>query len=240
MIAVEPTQTLIRAVEAADSPASLFKAIRNLADAGDRAAIPTLIAALGFNNPGVAVIAVDGLIAIGEPAVVPLLELLDGYNYGARAWGIRAMAGLGDIRALETLLDAAKNDFSLSVRRAATRGLGTLRWQQVPFDQVRATLEQILQTLFAVTTDSEWVVRYAAITSLHKLAAISILGPIARDQIQTHFDSMLQIEQTPTIIARIWWAQLQLLQRDRVLAESLLPEAILRDETSPSSPGISS
>ena len=118
-------QQLINAVEEADSSAKLLEAVQNLAAACLEESVPTLIAALGYNNPGAAVAAVDGLVQIGEPAVKPLLELLDNYNYGARAWAVRAMAGIGDPRGLNTLLDAAKNDFALSVRRAAARGLGT-------------------------------------------------------------------------------------------------------------------
>ncbi|HLO48947.1 MAG TPA: HEAT repeat domain-containing protein, partial [Kamptonema sp.] len=82
---------LIRAVETADSAAGLLNAVKALAETNSESAIPTLIAVLGYNNPGAAVAAVDGLIQIGEPAVLPLLEQLDGYNYGARAWAIRAL-----------------------------------------------------------------------------------------------------------------------------------------------------
>lgn len=121
----------IAAVDAAASPLALLEAVRGLAAVDDPAAIPTLIRVLGYNNPGAAVAAVAGLVRLGEVAVDPLLNLLDGYNYGARAWGIRALAQIGDPRALETLIPAATSDFALSVRRAATYGLGTLRWQAV-------------------------------------------------------------------------------------------------------------
>lgn len=221
MAAVDQTRSLIRAVEAADSPALLFKAVCHLADARLEPAIPTLIAALGYNNPGVAVIAVNGLIALGEPAVVPLLELLDGYNYGARAWAIRALAGLGDPRALDTLLDAAHNDFALSVRRAATRGLGTLHWYKMLPDQIEPAQQNVLRVLLEVTEDTEWVVRYAAVTALQKLAADSITAPELRLRISQHFEHCLQQEQTPAIVARIWLAQHQLLQTDLEPASTL-------------------
>ena len=64
-------------------------AVRELAAATDPDAIPTLIKVLAYNNPGAAVAAVDGLVALGSTAVPTLLELIDGYNYGARAWAIR-------------------------------------------------------------------------------------------------------------------------------------------------------
>ena len=82
-------QNLIAAVDAADSVDTLVDAVEALAQTGVVEAMPTLLAALNFNNPGAAVAAVEGFILIGEPAVVPLLALLDNQNYGARAWALR-------------------------------------------------------------------------------------------------------------------------------------------------------
>jgi len=81
---------------------------------------------LTFNNPGAAVAAVEGLIKIGKPAVAPLLANLDQYNYGARAWAVRVLAGIGDVRGLAVLEQALAEDVVPSVRRAAARGLGQL------------------------------------------------------------------------------------------------------------------
>ena len=87
---------LIQAVEQADTATALLVATARLASqlAGDDppapAAIAALVQVLGFNNPGAAVAAVDGLIACGEAAVAPLLDNLDAHNYGARAWAVRA------------------------------------------------------------------------------------------------------------------------------------------------------
>ena len=207
-------QTLIRAVEQADSSSRLLEAVQNLSDARLEAAIPTLIAALGYNNPGAAVAAVDGLIGIGDPAVVPLLELLDGYNYGARAWAIRALAGIGDPRALEILVDAAKNDFSLSVRRAAARGAGTVRWDELPTEQVEPAHHQALEALLQVSQDPEWVVRYAAVTGLQQLAqAVAISHTDWAMKILAHFEQQVEAaEDNLAVIARIWLAQKEIQQ----------------------------
>jgi phycocyanobilin lyase subunit beta len=132
-------------------------------------AIPHLIRALGYNNPGAAVAAVDGLIARGEPSVMPLLELLDGYNYSARAWALRALSGIGDPRSLSLLLDTAQNDFALSVRRAAARGLGTIKWEQMAAGEVMQAQAEVLQVLLVICGDPEWVVRYSAITGVERL-----------------------------------------------------------------------
>lgn len=166
---VNPITSLIEAVETADSAPKLFQAVTQLAHARSIEAIPTLIKVLGYNNPGAAVAATEGLISLGEVAIEPLLNSLDDYNYGARAWAIRVFSGVGDIRALDLLIKAAVNDFSLSVRRAAAKGLGSLLWHQLPSENVIPTQTQILDTLFTTVNDGEWVVRYASIVSLENL-----------------------------------------------------------------------
>ncbi|MCC5607190.1 HEAT repeat domain-containing protein [Nostoc sp. CHAB 5834] len=201
-------QILIRAVEEADSSDRLLDAVQELAAAGIEEAVPCLIAALGYNNPGAAVAAVDGLIAIGEAAVQPLLQLIDGYNYGARAWAIRALAGIGDIRALDTLLEAGKTDFSLSVRRAAARGLSTLRWQQVPSEKLESIQTQVLEALLLISQDPEWVVRYAAVTSLETLAiAIAATLPDQASRIKNQLQQMLDTDVDLGVRTRVKFAQ---------------------------------
>ncbi|PLZ47157.1 HEAT repeat domain-containing protein, partial [Fischerella thermalis] len=111
------TQQLIRAVVEADSPARMIAAVQKLAAAQDEAAIPTLIAVFGYNNPAAAIAAVTGLTQLGEVAVPQLLEQIDDYNYGARAYSIRALAAIADPRALDVLLASAASDFAPSVRR---------------------------------------------------------------------------------------------------------------------------
>ncbi|WP_373539884.1 HEAT repeat domain-containing protein [Chamaesiphon sp.] len=200
--------TLLTAIAVADSATKMVDAVENLAQARLEAAVPNLIAVLGYNNPGAAVAAVEGLIAIGKPAVAPLLELLDGYNYGARAWALRALAGIGDARALELLLDAAKNDFALSVRRAAARGLGTINWDELPVESIAPNQARVIEVLLTVSQDHEWVVRYAAITGLQELAiASTISNPDLTRQILGHFDRLVDRDEDLTVIARIWLAQ---------------------------------
>ena len=164
---------LLKEIEDADSAPKLADAVKELAALGvatrDYSVVPYLVQALGYNNPGAAVAAVDGLIAIGEPAVGPLLALLDGYNYSARAWGLRALSGIGDPRALLLLLDTAQNDFALSVRRAAARGLGTIRWELMDEAEVPAAQAAVLDVLLGTLGDSEWVVRYSGISGVERL-----------------------------------------------------------------------
>ncbi|MBE9223344.1 HEAT repeat domain-containing protein [Cyanobacterium stanieri LEGE 03274] len=164
-----PIDDLITAVEKADSAPKLFLAVSNLAKVRSPLAIPTLIEVLGYNNPGAAVAATEGLIAIGKPAVTSLLENVDDYNYGARAWAIRVFAGIGDPRALQLLLKAASSDFSLSVRRAATKGLGSITWSEIPPENRPQAQQKVLDTLLITAQDGEWVVRYATVVSLGNL-----------------------------------------------------------------------
>ena len=201
-------QKLIRAVEEADSSVRLLEAVQQLAAAQLKEAIPTLIAALGYNNPGAAVAAVDGLVQIGEAAVQPLLELIDDYNYGARAWAIRALAGIGDVRALDVLLDTAKTDFSLSVRRASARGLGTIHWHQLAPEKVQSAQAQVLEALLLICQDSEWVVRYAAVTALEALAQVQ---PALIPQILAQLEQIVQTDTDLAVCTRVRMA-LQKLQ----------------------------
>lgn len=199
---------LIQAVEQADSSEGLLNAVKALAAAGSPEAIPTLITVLGYNNPGAAVAAVDGLIQIGEPAVLPLLEQLDGYNYGARAWAVRALAGIGDPRGLNILLDAAANDFALSVRRAAARGLGTICWELMPQGQVLDAQGSAAKTLLQASQDPEWVVRYAAVGGLQALVdAAANVGPPWLSQVGARLDEMSDRDETLAIRARAMLAK---------------------------------
>jgi phycocyanobilin lyase beta subunit len=159
----------IAAVEKADSSQGLLDAVKALVALRHEASIPTLIDILRYNNPGAAVAAVDGLIELGEASVPYLLNNLDGYNYGARAWAIRAFAGIGDPSGLDLLLESASTDFSLSVRRAAAKGLGSMRWSKLSPEKILPAQQEALKTLLIVVKDGEWVVRYAAVVGLQEL-----------------------------------------------------------------------
>jgi phycocyanobilin lyase subunit beta len=218
-------ESLISAVEAADSASLLVTAMENLAATQQLAAIPTLIAALSYNNPGAAVAAVDGLIQIGEPAVAPILAQLDGHNYTARAWAIRALAGIGDPRGLVTLLGAATADFALSVRRSAARGLGSMKWHWFPADLLEIAQEEALESLlFVVEHDEEWVVRYAAVVGLQNLAASIEDYPQWQTQIHTALDSISAQDSAWAVRARALQAQQQI--QAGVIAPAPEPENI--------------
>ena len=170
MSQVSPVAEQITALQQADSAQDLLRATQELAASADASAAPVLVEVLGFNNPGAAVAAVEGLISLGTAAVDALLQL-DPENYGARAWAVRALAGIGDVRGLELLLDALGSDVAASVRRAAAKGLGQLQLAELPPDQQQVVQRQCLGALLAATSDGEWVVRYAVAVGLELLAA---------------------------------------------------------------------
>ncbi|OKH27421.1 HEAT repeat domain-containing protein [Chroogloeocystis siderophila] len=199
-------QALIRAVEQADSAPRLVAAVRDLAAAEVEAGISTLIAVLGYNNPTAAAAAVQGLIQIGSPAVQPLIEKLDDYNYGARAYAIRALAAIADPRALDILLASAATDFAPSVRRAAAKGLGNLRWSELSTQQQTAAQAKALETLAFIVQDADWSIRYAAVVGLQGLATTSELTP----QIQGKFAQILETEKDAAVRSRVQLAQSQL------------------------------
>lgn len=172
----------IGAVQQAASAQALLLATRELAGLlasqssaaasdppGLEAAIACLVEVLGFNNPGAAVAAVDGLIGLGAAAVEPLLSRLDPRNYGARAWAVRALAGIGDVRGLELLEEALATDVGPSVRRAAACGLGQLRLDPLSADGRMRIRARALAALEAACADGEWVVRYAVVVGLETL-----------------------------------------------------------------------
>ena len=161
---------LVEAVRRADSALGLLQATQALAATAHPDGAACLVEILGFNNPGAAVAAVDGLVAIGTPAVETILTNIDGYNYGARAWAVRALAGIGDVRGLEVLEDALGKDIGPSVRRAAARGLGQLQLESLSEVERSSSLNRCLAVLLDGCRDGEWVVRYAVIVGLEHLA----------------------------------------------------------------------
>lgn len=200
-----PISASIQAVRSADSAAKLVQAVRQLSLCEAPEAIPTLIEVLGFNNPGAAVAAVDGLVRLGDVAAEALFQQLDDYNYTARAWALRALALLGDPRALDLLCETAQGDFSLSVRRAAARGLGGIKWEKIPENDRLSAQEKALETLILAAQDPEWVVRYGAIAGTAALGE-QATNPKIFQAVQTVLEEVMATEQDEVVKARAQWA----------------------------------
>lgn len=190
---------LIIAVDQAQTQEQMVTAVKNLAAAKDPAAIPTLIAVFGYNNPAAAVVAVAALTELGDIAVPQLLTQIDDYNYGARAYSIRTLAAIADPRALDMLITIAVTDFAPSVRRAAAKGLGNLNWSKLAVAESKTAINRALETLVLIYQDTDWSIRYAAIVGLQALANIADV----RDSILTKFQEMLTTDDDQAVRARI-------------------------------------
>jgi phycocyanobilin lyase beta subunit len=204
-------QELITRLRQASGSEELLLATRQLASCGVAGAAPLLVEVLGFNNPGAAVAAVDGLIALGQEAVPPLLQL-DPENYGARAWAVRALAGIGDVRGLDLLVDALGTDVAASVRRAAARGLGNLRLEELAADRRREVQDCCLQALLAATSDGEWVVRYAVAVGLEGLGQDLAPSSEALARVRQGLVALSEAAEAnpPVVVLRARLAQLRL------------------------------
>ncbi len=204
-------QQLISSLHQASSSEELLLATRQLAGCGAAAAAPALVEVLGFNNPGAAVAAVDGLVALGAAAVPPLLQL-DPENYGARAWAVRALAGIGDVRGLDPLVDALGTDVAASVRRAAARGLGNLRLEELAADRRQRVQDCCLEALLAATGDGEWVVRYAVAVGLECLGQGLVPGGNALTLVRQGLVALSEAAEAnpPVVVLRARLAQSRL------------------------------
>ncbi|MEM8504438.1 MAG: HEAT repeat domain-containing protein [Cyanobacteria bacterium P01_D01_bin.1] len=205
-------QERLQAVEAADSAQGLLDSVEALAELADEGAVDTLIKVLGYNNPGAAVAAVDGLIKIGTPAASALLTQIDGYNYGARAWALRVLSGIGDPRGLDLILETAKEDFSLSVRRAAARGLGAIQWEKLPTDEQKQGQTRATETLLSVVKDTEWIVRYGAVVGLQGIATATTKAGYMNlhTPIVNALQDCIEKDDTLAVQARAQWALSQI------------------------------
>ncbi|MEO0770906.1 MAG: HEAT repeat domain-containing protein [Cyanobacteria bacterium J06649_4] len=209
----ELLQSRLQAVEAADSAQGMLDAVEALAELADVGAVDMLIRVLGYNNPGAAVAAVDGLIKIGTPAASALLTQIDGYNYGARAWALRVLAGIGDPRGLDLILETAEEDFSLSVRRAAARGLGSIQWEKLAVEARKTAQTRSRDTLLKVVEDPEWVVRYGAVVGLQGVATAAIADGFVNliAPIEKGLSDRISQDDTQAVQARAQWALASLL-----------------------------
>ena len=79
----------------------------------DPRAIPDLLAALGDPDSLLAALAADALTAIGAPAVPGLLAVLQQGNNQARLEAVRALAEIGDERAIPDLFASLDEDSAM-------------------------------------------------------------------------------------------------------------------------------
>jgi phycocyanobilin lyase subunit beta len=99
------------------------------------------------------------------------------------------------------------------VRRAAAKGLGILRWQEMSKEKVEPAQKVALEVLLKVTQDPEWVVRYAAILGLQRLAiALHQFQSSLLTSIMERFEQMITADESQAVRARVWLACEQLMK----------------------------
>jgi HEAT repeat protein len=79
----------------------------------DPQAVPVLIAALDDPDHLVSSLASDALADIGEPAVLPLLAVLEKGSLATRIEAVRALAKIADPRAIPALVEVMDEDSAL-------------------------------------------------------------------------------------------------------------------------------
>ncbi len=76
--------------------------------------VPALIKALGDPDNLTAGLVVNALVTVGSPAVPALLECMEGGQRDARILALRALAEIGDHRAVPAFMQAVEHDSALA------------------------------------------------------------------------------------------------------------------------------
>ena len=121
------TDVLIKQLTSGDS-ATRVTAARELGKSQDPGAVEPLINALrNDKNWDVRAAAEDALVSIGEPAVKPLIALLDSEDWHIRRRAARTLGEIHDPSSDEALAAAMKKDKDCCVRKFSAKALGETR-----------------------------------------------------------------------------------------------------------------
>jgi len=140
--ASEAVPALVAAMNDRYEDASSVKAAATtaLAKLRDTTAVPLLVSELTTLDEGSARSVAEALVAFGNLAVAPLLELLaEPAHPAARVWAARILGRIGDTRATEDLV-ARLHDRDDLLRMAAAEALGSIADARAIQPLIRATL----------------------------------------------------------------------------------------------------
>jgi HEAT repeat protein len=151
-------------------------------DLADPAMIHSLIAALKSDDGRAREAARQGLVAIGKPAVRPLIQALDNPNHYVRWEATKALGEIGDPAAAGALVRTMEDDPRFEVRWLAAEGLITLGIDGLP---------PLLQALVE-RSDSVWLLEGARHV-LHVLAREG-LGPLVSPVLTALVDMEPELE----------------------------------------------
>jgi phycocyanobilin lyase alpha subunit len=157
-------------------------------------AIASLIEKFSYNHPAISSIAVESLVKRGTETVEPLVSaFLKCKDHGIQGFIIQALAGIGDIRALDLLIEVVgievANHCQGSVRRMAARGLGKIGSTTKDISAINSCIEKLN---WALSNVEDWALRYAAIVSLQEIAT-SETKAILEQQLQQQTDQIVKL-----------------------------------------------
>ncbi|MFO7966347.1 MAG: HEAT repeat domain-containing protein [Archaeoglobaceae archaeon] len=131
------------------------EAAQELGELGGEKAIKVLINGLSDKNWRVRKAIINSLIKIGQPALDPLIETLETeVEVAKREYAAKALGLLGDTKAVESLIEALKDE-NENVRDKAAQALGEIKD------------ERAIKPLEAALSDVHWFVRKSAAASLN-------------------------------------------------------------------------
>jgi HEAT repeat protein len=96
-----------------------------LGEIGATRAIPYLVSSFSKTWEGIDAYCAEALVKIGRPAVMPLLQVIEGPDLNTRYWSIEALGEIGDTRAVEPLITLL-TDKDVIVRYSAAKALGAI------------------------------------------------------------------------------------------------------------------
>jgi len=109
-------------------PAIRMDAAKALGEAKDPAAISALVTALKKDRDGDVRAAVeDALVSIGSPALNSLKPLLKDQNWRVRRRAVRTIGRIKDGTAIDSLIQAIRNDDDCYVKKFAAQSLGEIK-----------------------------------------------------------------------------------------------------------------
>jgi len=172
---------LIEQLNSAVSTAETVNLIQVLAARRTSAAIAPLLKMLHHHNIAVASAAVEGLVQLTPDTVEPLITAFGATkDHGVQALIVQALAKIGDIRALDLLIEVVgvevANHCQGNVRRVAARGLGKSSvWGDL--EAIDRAVEKLTWALF---NTQDWALRYAAVVSLQEIATTEAISALQK------------------------------------------------------------
>jgi HEAT repeat protein len=133
---------------------------------GAEDAVKTLVSKLGVLDLSGQIEISMSLVRIGKPAIVPLRLVLSSSDHKARLAAAMALGGLGDLRALEPLIEMLAEE-NIYIRAAVTTALGRIGAPAV---------EPLIEKL----SDNNWLIRCAAADALAEIKDLRIVDPLVR------------------------------------------------------------